>query len=58
MDKFKLFKSERFKIALKHKVPYEDIIKHEEDFTIGCCCGEIYPAGWYRTDLFHYYEKL
>ena len=59
-DKFKLFKSKRFKIALKHNVSYIFVLEKKEPFVfkLPCDCIEEYNPGWYKWVFSFGYVKL
>lgn len=60
-DKFRLFKSKRFQVAMRHNLSYEHVIEKPLPFTMpficGCCMDD-YEAGWYKGLFFFGYIKL
>ncbi len=60
MDKFKLFKTKRFSVALKHGIPVDKVIKRTLPFSfkLDCGCIDEYSAGYYTFTCLFGYEKL
>ncbi len=58
-DKFKLFKTNRFKIALKYGYNFNNVIEKTEPFeyVLDCGCVDKYDSGYYvLVPLFGYFK--